>query len=56
MYRVLREFVDNGDWCESDAIRVVDLIAYGNSARVYQLGERLRGQDKTGHTMGPWGM
>ncbi|GAB3031708.1 amidohydrolase family protein [Mycobacterium bourgelatii] len=49
MYRVLREFVDNGDWCESDAIRVVDLIAYGNSARVYQLGERLRGtgQDRT---------
>lgn len=35
--RVLCEFVDNGDWCESDAKRVVDLIAYDNSARVYNL-------------------
>ena len=35
--RVLRDFVDNGDWCESDAKRVVDLIAYDNSARVYNL-------------------
>ena len=30
------DFVDNGDWCESDAIRVVDLIAHDNSARIYQ--------------------
>jgi uncharacterized protein len=36
-YRVLRNFVDIGDWCESDAIRVVDLIARDNSARVYNL-------------------
>jgi uncharacterized protein len=36
-YRVLRDFVDSGDWCESDAIRVVDLIAHDNSARVYNL-------------------
>jgi predicted TIM-barrel fold metal-dependent hydrolase len=37
IYRVLRDFVDNGDWCESDAIRVVDLLAHDNSARVYNL-------------------
>jgi uncharacterized protein len=37
IHRVLRGFVDNGDWCESDAIRVVDLIACGNSTRVYNL-------------------
>jgi uncharacterized protein len=36
-YRVLRDFVDNEDWCESDAIRVVDLIAHDNSARIYDL-------------------
>jgi uncharacterized protein len=40
IHRVLRGFVDNDDWCESDAIRVVDLIAYGNAARVYGLGDR----------------
>lgn len=37
IYRVLRDFVTNGDWCESDAMRVVDLIAHDNSARVYGL-------------------
>ncbi|BBZ44061.1 amidohydrolase family protein [Mycobacterium parmense] len=37
IHRVLRGFVDDGDWCESDAIRVVDLIAHGNAARVYDL-------------------
>ncbi|ORA10807.1 amidohydrolase family protein [Mycobacterium asiaticum] len=37
IHRVLQGFVDNGDWCESDAIRVVDFIAHDNSARVYQL-------------------
>ena len=36
-YRVARDFVDNEDWCESDAIRVVDLIAHDNSARIYDL-------------------
>ncbi len=36
--RVLREFVDRGDWSEPDAIRVVDLIARENAARVYHLG------------------
>jgi predicted TIM-barrel fold metal-dependent hydrolase len=37
IHRVLREFVENGDWYESDAIRVVGLIANDNSARVYNL-------------------
>src|ERR1700754_4847196 len=37
IHRVLRDFVANGDWCESDAKRVVELIAYDNSARVYNL-------------------
>jgi uncharacterized protein len=41
-YRVLRDFVDNEDWCESDAIRVVDLIARDNSARIYSLDARRR--------------
>lgn len=36
--RVLQGFVDAGDWSEADAIRVVDLIATGNAARVYGLG------------------
>ena len=37
IHRVLCEFVENVDWCESDAIRVVGLIANDNSARVYNL-------------------
>jgi predicted TIM-barrel fold metal-dependent hydrolase len=37
LHRVVRDFVDNEDWCESDAIRVVDLIAHDNSARIYDL-------------------
>jgi uncharacterized protein len=41
-YRVLRDFVDNGDWCESDAIRVADLIAHDNAARVYNIDARRR--------------
>ena len=35
IHRVLREFVENGDWSASDAIRVVDLIAHQNAARIY---------------------
>lgn len=34
--RVLREFVDRGEWSEADAIRVVDLIARDNATRVYR--------------------
>jgi predicted TIM-barrel fold metal-dependent hydrolase len=37
IHRVLREFVADGDWSESDAIRVVDLIAHDNAARVYRV-------------------
>jgi predicted TIM-barrel fold metal-dependent hydrolase len=37
IYRVLRGFVEDGDWSEADAMRVVDLVAYDNAARVYQL-------------------
>lgn len=35
IHRVLREFVANGDWSQDDAIRVVDLVARRNAARVY---------------------
>lgn len=35
--RVLREFVDRGEWSELDAIRVVDLIARENAARIYRV-------------------
>ena len=37
MRRVLSGFVAAGDWCEADAIRVVDLIAHRNAARIYRL-------------------
>ena len=39
IHRVLSAFVDEGDWSLADAMRVVDLIAGGNSARVYRLGQ-----------------
>jgi hypothetical protein len=29
--------VDSCDWCETDAIRVVDLIARDNAARIYRV-------------------
>jgi len=35
--KVLRRFVDAGEWSEADAIRVVDLIAHGTARRVYGL-------------------
>jgi hypothetical protein len=37
IHRVLGSFVDNGDWSPDDAIRVVNLIAYENAARIYRL-------------------
>ena len=37
IHRVLSEFVDGGDWSESDAIRVVGLIARDNAARLYRV-------------------
>ncbi len=35
IHRALRGFVAGGDWSEADAIRVLDLIAHGNAARIY---------------------
>jgi predicted TIM-barrel fold metal-dependent hydrolase len=37
VHRVLTGFVDAGDWSSTDAIRVVDLIARDNAARIYRL-------------------
>jgi predicted TIM-barrel fold metal-dependent hydrolase len=37
IHRVLRGFVDRDEWSEADAIRVVDLIARENAARIYRL-------------------
>lgn len=37
---VLRDFVDRGEWSEPDAIRVIDLIARENAARIYRLRNR----------------
>ncbi len=40
IHRVLRGFVDDGDWSQSDAMRVVDFVAHDNALRVYHLGGR----------------
>jgi predicted TIM-barrel fold metal-dependent hydrolase len=37
IHRVLSGFVDAGEWSSTDAIRVVDLIARDNAARIYRL-------------------
>ena len=37
IHRVLSEFVAQGDWSAGDAIRVVDLIAHENAARIYRV-------------------
>jgi uncharacterized protein len=37
IHRVLSEFVASGDWSERDAVRVVDLIARDNAARIYHV-------------------
>ncbi len=37
VHRVLSGFVDDGDWNAVDAVRVVDLIARDNAARIYRL-------------------
>lgn len=42
IHRVLRDFVEHGDWSEADAIRVVDLIAHDNAARIYRLDAAAR--------------
>jgi uncharacterized protein len=35
IHRVLSEFAANGDWSERDALRVADLVAHENAARIY---------------------
>jgi uncharacterized protein len=42
IHRVLREFVDHDEWSEADAIRVVDLLARDNAARIYRLDNAAR--------------
>ncbi len=37
IHRALREFVVADDWSESDAIRVVDMIAHDNAADLYRV-------------------
>lgn len=37
IHRTLRGFIEAQDWSEADAIRVVDLIARDNAARIYRL-------------------
>jgi uncharacterized protein len=37
IHRVLNGFVEDGDWSEADAMRVVDLIARDNAARLYRV-------------------
>jgi predicted TIM-barrel fold metal-dependent hydrolase len=37
IHRVLSGFVADGDWSQDDAIRVVDLIARDNAARIYSV-------------------
>ena len=37
IHRVLSGFVDDGDWSSADAMRVIDLIARDNAARIYEL-------------------
>jgi len=39
IHRVLSGFVDDGDWNVSDAMRVVNLIARDNAARIYRLSD-----------------
>jgi predicted TIM-barrel fold metal-dependent hydrolase len=40
IHRTVAGFVDAGDWSAADAIRVVDLIARDNAARLYRLDSR----------------
>jgi hypothetical protein len=37
IHRVLSGFVADGEWSHGDAIRVVDMIAHGNAARIYRV-------------------
>ena len=42
IHRVLSGFVADDDWSPADAMRVVDLIARDNAARIYQLDVKVR--------------
>ena len=42
IHRVLSGFVADDDWSPADAMRVVDLIARDNAARIYQLDVEVR--------------
>jgi hypothetical protein len=37
IHRVLGGFVADGEWSHDDAIRVVDMVAHGNAARIYRV-------------------
>jgi uncharacterized protein len=37
IHRVLSGFVADGEWSQRDAVRVVDMIARGNAARIYRV-------------------
>ncbi len=52
IHRVLRGFVDCDDWSEADAVRVVDLIAHENAARIYGLGVHKVVQARTDPALG----
>jgi uncharacterized protein len=45
IHRVLSEFVDDGHWSTADAMRVVDLVAHANAARIYQLDAEIKDAD-----------
>jgi len=47
IHRVLSEFVDDGHWSSADAMRVVDLVAHANAARIYQLDAEVKDADAT---------
>jgi len=38
MYRLLHDWVSQGEWCTQDAIRVATMMGVDNAARVYRLG------------------
>jgi predicted TIM-barrel fold metal-dependent hydrolase len=45
IHRVLSGFVENDDWSPVEAMRVVDLIARDNAARIYQLDIEVKDAD-----------
>jgi len=50
----LQRFVDADEWSQTDAVRVVDLIAHGNAGRVYELGSSdAGGSHQTGRVEDP---